>query len=104
RQDGLTGGPGGRPGLAAGVAGRHQARARRRSDLLPDSRASFSSSAPTTKSMTETSDLTQWSFNSRWSCFGILVASCTQTSPSLAIMLLSPGTVEILDYVSNHSR
>jgi hypothetical protein len=32
------------------------------------------------------------------------VASWTQTSPSLAIMLLSPGTAEIHDYVSNEPR
>jgi hypothetical protein len=47
------------PPAVAPVAAAFQARARRRSDLAPDSRASFSSNAPTTKSITETSDLTQ---------------------------------------------
>src|SRR5262245_32302180 len=81
-----------------------QPRARRRSAFPPDSRESFSSSAPTTKSITDTSDLTQCSLSSRWSCFGIRVASWTQTSPSLAIMLLSPGTAQIHDYVSTEHR
>jgi hypothetical protein len=49
--------------------------------------ASFSSMAFVTKSMTDVSVRTQWSFRSRWSAFGIRVASCTQTSSVFAIAL-----------------
>jgi hypothetical protein len=53
---------------------------------LPE-RASFSSSAFTTKSITDVSAVTQCNFSSRCSGFGIRVASCTHTTASLSAIL-----------------
>src|SRR5262249_55314479 len=80
-----------------------QVRTRRRSALLPDSRDSFSSRACTTKSITDTSDITQCSLSSRWRLFGMRVASWTHTSDSVAINHPSPS-LELLTRYLNNSR
>src|SRR3989441_8135679 len=57
-------------------------------------RASFSFRAATTKSITEVSAWTQWSFNSRWRDFGMRVANCVQASCAVVIyaaLVFEPG-------------
>src|SRR5439155_6081765 len=55
----------------------------------PCERPSFSSSARTTNSITEVSEVTQWSFRVRCRDFGVRVASCTHTSDSGDMLIAS---------------